>query len=103
MGLMYSGVVIAPGRGRVLDSGRPLRCSHRGRTSDCGDPSPLIVLLLSCLLGWVVAKISLKLKHKSFIDGAGVASGDRRCTISFYFKAQTVISRSGARMRWYTA
>ncbi len=27
----------------------------------------LIVLLLSCLLGWVVAKISLKLKNKSFI------------------------------------
>ena len=27
----------------------------------------LIVLLLSCLLGWVVAKISLRLKNKSFI------------------------------------
>lgn len=27
----------------------------------------VIVLLLSCLLGWVVAKISLKLKNKSFI------------------------------------
>ena len=27
----------------------------------------VIVLLLSCLLGWVVAKISLKLKYKSFI------------------------------------
>ena len=26
-----------------------------------------IVLVLSCLLGWVVAKVSLKLKHKSFI------------------------------------
>ena len=27
----------------------------------------LIVLILSCALGWCVAKISLKLKHKSFI------------------------------------
>ena len=27
----------------------------------------VIVLLLSCILGWVVAKISLKLKNKSFI------------------------------------
>lgn len=27
----------------------------------------IIVLILSCLLGWVVAKISLKLKNKSFI------------------------------------
>ena len=27
----------------------------------------VIVLLLSCLLGWVVAKISLKLKNKSFV------------------------------------
>ncbi len=27
----------------------------------------IIVLILSCLLGWIVAKISLKLKNKSFI------------------------------------
>lgn len=27
----------------------------------------VIVMVLSCLLGWVVARISLKLKHKSFI------------------------------------
>lgn len=27
----------------------------------------LIVLILSCVLGWAVAKISLKLKHKSFV------------------------------------
>ena len=30
----------------------------------------VIVLLLSCLLGWVVAKISLKLKNKSFVTVA---------------------------------
>ena len=49
------------------------------------------VLLLSCLLGWVVAKISLRLKNKSFIT----------VLISllfiigyyvFYFKAQGIIS-----------
>ena len=28
----------------------------------------VVVLLLSCLLGWVVAKISLKLKYKSFVS-----------------------------------
>ena len=27
----------------------------------------LFVLALSCLLGWVVAKVSLKLKNKSFV------------------------------------
>ena len=27
----------------------------------------LVVFVLSCLLGWVVAKISLRLKYKSFV------------------------------------
>lgn len=40
LGLMYAAVVIVPG---------------------------VIVMVLSCLLGWVVARISLKLKNKSFI------------------------------------
>ena len=42
LGLMYAAVVIVPG-------------------------VTVIVMVLSCLLGWVVARISLKLKNKSFI------------------------------------
>ena len=66
MGLMYSGIVILPAiivywftvpvtAGRIL-----------GGVVLLLDIS-LFVLTLSCALGWVVAKISLKLKHKSFI------------------------------------
>ena len=66
MGLMYSGIVILPAiivywftvpitAGRIL-----------GGVVLLMDIS-LFVLTLSCALGWVVAKISLKLKRKSFI------------------------------------
>ncbi len=66
MGLMYSGIVILPAIivywftvpitvGRIL-----------GGVVLLMDIS-LFVLTLSCALGWVVAKISLKLKRKSFI------------------------------------
>ncbi len=66
MGLMYSGIVILPAilvywftvpvtAGRIL-----------GGVVLLVDIS-LFVLTLSCALGWVVAKISLKLKRKSFI------------------------------------
>ena len=66
MGLMYSGIVILPAIivywctvpitvGRIL-----------GGVVLLLDIS-LFVLTLSCVLGWVVAKISLKLKNKSFI------------------------------------
>ncbi len=51
----------------------------------------LVVLILSCLLGWVVAKISVKLKNKSFITVIVSLAG-----ISLYyfcyFKAQTLLS-----------
>ena len=66
MGLMYSGIVILPAilvywftvpvtAGRIL-----------GGVVLLVDIS-LFVLTLSCALGWVVAKISLKLKNKSFV------------------------------------
>ena len=66
MGLMYSGIVILPAiivywftvpvtAGRIL-----------GGVVLLLDIS-LFVLTLSCALGWVVARISLKLKRKSFI------------------------------------
>ena len=66
MGLMYSGIVILPAilvywftvpitAGRILGGVVLLIVIS------------LFVLTLSCALGWVVAKISLKLKNKSFI------------------------------------
>jgi len=50
----------------------------------------LFVAILSCLLGWVVAKISLKLKRKSF---ATFLASLAFITVYyvFYFKAQTII------------
>lgn len=89
MGLMYSGVVILPAIivywckvsvsfGAIAGSLVLLVCIS------------LIVLILSCSLGWVVAKISLKLKNKSFatvllsLVFIGVY-------YLFYFKAQTLL------------
>ena len=89
MGLMYSGVVILPAIivywckvsasfGAIAGSLLLLVCIS------------LIVLILSCSLGWVVAKISLKLKNKSFatvllsLVFIGVY-------YFFYFKAQTLL------------
>ena len=50
----------------------------------------VIVLLLSCLLGWVVARISLKLKNKSFITVI-VALLFIAAYYFFYFKANLLI------------
>lgn len=47
----------------------------------------LFVLALSCVLGWVVAKISLKLKNKSFIT----------VLVSLVFSGCTISSASGLR------
>lgn len=51
----------------------------------------LIVMFLSCLLGWVVARISTKLKNKSFMTVL-LAVLAIALYYFFYFKAQTVIS-----------
>lgn len=65
----------------------------------------LIVLCLSCLLGWVVAKISLKLKNKSVIT-ALIAVAFIGVYYFFYFKAQSLLqaltqnaTEYGARIR----
>ena len=50
----------------------------------------VIVLILSCALGWVVAKISLKLKNKS-IMAALIALVALGAYYFFYFKAQSMI------------
>lgn len=51
----------------------------------------LIVLILSCALGWLVAKISLKLKNRSFIT-AIISLVFIGAYYFFYFRAQQMIS-----------
>ena len=90
MGLMYSAVVIVPA---VIVYW--VQVAHSAAAIVGGILTvaivSLIVLLLSCLLGWVVAKISLKLKHKS-ITTVLVSLLGIGLYYFIYFKAQTVIS-----------
>ena len=90
MGLMYSAMVILPA---VIVYW--IQVSHSAAVIAGGllltVLISLIVLLLSCLLGWVVAKISLKLKHKS-ITTVLVSLAGIGLYYFVYFKAQTVIS-----------
>ena len=51
----------------------------------------MVVLILSCLLGWVVAKISLKLKNKSFITVIMSIVGIGLYYFCYY-KAQAVLN-----------
>lgn len=50
----------------------------------------IFVTLLSCLLGWVVAKLSLKLKNKSFVTVL-IALAGIGLYYFLYFKAQTLL------------
>ena len=90
MGLMYSGVAFLPaaivywinvsaGTGAVLGSLLLMVLIS------------LFVLTLSCALGWVVAKISLKLKNRSLITVL-VSLVFIGGYYFFYFKAQSLIS-----------
>ena len=89
MGLMYSAVVIVP-TVIVYWAVMPL-------TAGAVLGGVLLVLLISvfvltlaCALGWVVAKISLRLKHKSFVTVL-VSLVFFGGYYFFYFKAQTLI------------
>ena len=90
MGLMYSAVVIVPAVVVYW-----IQVAHSAAAIVGGILTvaivSLIVLLLSCLLGWVVAKISLRLKHKS-ITTVLVSLLGIGLYYFIYFKAQTVIS-----------
>ena len=66
MGLMYSSVVILPAIIVYWCLGEFSPGSVLGSLLLLLSVS-LLVLVLSCLLGWVVAKVSLKLKNKSFV------------------------------------
>ena len=89
MGLMYSIVVILPA---VIVYWVTVSVSA-GEIFGCLLLILLIsvfVLTLSCALGWVVAKISLKLKNKSFITVV-ISLAFIGGYYFFYFKAQTLI------------
>ena len=89
MGLMYSIVVILPA---VIVYWVTVSVSA-GEIFGCLLLILLIsvfVLTLSCALGWVVAKISLKLKNKSFIMVV-ISLAFIGGYYFFYFKAQTLI------------
>lgn len=62
----------------------------------------VFILTLSCALGWVVAKISLKLKNKSFITVV-VSLAFFGGYYFFYFKAQTLIQDLLANAAGYAA
>ena len=79
MGLMYSGVVLLPAMivywvtvcGRAAAPLQAVCC--------CLLLVTIFVLTLSCALGWVVARISLKLKHQQlYHGGTDVAAVPRR-------------------------
>lgn len=89
MGLMYSGVVMLPASAvyfiTVSTAPGIILCSLLFFAL-----ISIFVLTLSCLLGWVVAKISRKLKRKSIIT-VFVSLLFMGAYYVFYFKAQTII------------
>lgn len=90
MGLMYSGIVMLPAIIVYFITVSAAPMAIIGGILLCFLIS-VFVLTLSAALGWVVAKISLKLKNKSFT--AVFASLVFMGVYYFvYFKAQTVIS-----------
>ena len=82
MGLMYSAVVILPA---VIVYWVTVSTAPTALIS-------IFVLTLSCALGWVVAKVSRKLKHKSFITVI-VSLAGLAIYYFFVFKAQTAIEQ----------
>lgn len=91
MGLMYSAVVILPAVivYWVTDSTAPMALLGGVLLTAL---ISIFVLTLSCALGWVVAKVSRKLKHKSFITVI-VSLAGLAIYYFFVFKAQTAIEQ----------
>ena len=89
MGLMFSGVVMLPAVIVYWVTARPGPAGVIGSLLLAVLLS-LLVLILSCLLGWVVAKVSVKLKGRSFISvlAALIFLG---LYYFVYFKASAVI------------
>lgn len=89
MGLMYSGVVIVPAAIVYLINVKITPANILGTLLMIIIISA-IVLVLSCILGWCVAKISIKLKNKSFITVI-ISLVFFGLYYFVYFKAQKVI------------
>ena len=89
LGLMYAAVVIVPGV-IVYWLTAPVTAGTIVGGVLMVLLVSVIVMMLSCVLGWVVAKISLKLKNKSFIT-VFVSLVFLGAYYFFYFKAQTLI------------
>lgn len=89
MGLMYSGVVLLPATAVYWVTVSASVGAIVGGLLYFLLIS-VFVLTLSCGLGWVVAKISVKLKHKSFITVI-VSLLFFAAYYFFYYKAQTLI------------
>ncbi len=89
MGLMYSGVVMLPACVIyfIMVSSAPVIILSSLLFFAL---ISIFVLTLSCLLGWVVAQISRKLKRKSIITVI-VSLLFMGAYYAFYFKAQTII------------
>ena len=89
MGLMYSAVVIVPAD-IVYWVTTPFSVGTLVGPILLTFLISVFVLVLSCLLGWVIAKISQKLKHKSFITVI-VSLAFLGAYYFFYFRAQEMI------------
>ena len=90
LGVLYSGVVLLPA---VIVYWAVAGFSGKtvlGAASLCVFVS-LFILVLSCALGWVIAKISVKLKNKSFASVAA-AIVFIAAYYFFYFRAQELIN-----------
>ena len=101
MGLMYSGLVIVPAvivYWAAVKATLPTVLGGLLLTLLIS----VFVMTLSCALGWVVAKISLKLKHKSFITVI-VSLVFIGVYYFFYFRAQTMIQELMANLAAYGA
>ncbi len=99
LGLMYSGVVMLPAVIVYLILA-PFSVSTLIGCLLLLVLISLIVLILSCALGWLVAKISLKLKNKSFITVI-ISLVFIGVYYFCYFKAQTLISELIANLDSY--
>ncbi len=89
LGLMYCSVVFLPAM-IVYWINAPLSFATVAGPLVMYAVISVFVLILSCSLGWVVAKISLKLKNRSFIT-VFVSLLFIGVYYFFYFKAQTMI------------
>ena len=89
MGLMYSGIVLLPAvivYWIFVEASLPAIAGGLTLILCIS----ILVLVLSCILGWVVAKISVRMKNKSFTTVA-VSLIFIGLYYFFYFKAQTLL------------